>query len=196
VSQGKKVKDMMLIKDSEGQPTILQLGSLNWYIIQRVDQLYVRLKDSDNPSIDKFKGIEYYPLDTSWRIKAQFESHMTTKIIETLTTSGDPSRISSPGAIGFHINGQYYRLDVWSIGGENRYQTIFADHTSGIDTYGAGRFIIIEKSEKNDVLVIDFNKAYNPPCAYTDYATCPLPPPQNRLPIKITAGEKYHNPTH
>lgn len=192
-----KVQEMDMINDQGSEPTILQLGSLSWYIIKRVENIYVRLKDSQNPLIEEFKGISTYPLDTNWRIKCQFEPHMATKIIETTTTAGDPSRISSSGAVGFRINQRYYRLDVWSLGDSGRFQTIFADETSGIDTYGAGRFIIIERSQIDGRYVIDFNKAYNPPCAFTEFATCPLPPPQNRLPIKITAGEKkYQEGTH
>jgi uncharacterized protein (DUF1684 family) len=195
--EGQKVQEMVLLNDRRGSPTILRYGTFSWYIIKRVENIYVRLRDDENPDIKLFVGIENYPLDTNWRLKAQFEPHMTIKIIETSTTAGDPSRISSPGAIGFKINGQYYRLDVWSIGDSGRFQTIFADETSGIDTYGAGRFIVIEKSPESGRYLIDFNMAYNPPCAFTEFATCPLPPPQNRLPIKVTAGEKkYQDGSH
>ena len=125
-----------------------------------------------------------------WRLTTQYEPHMAPKIIETITTAGDPSRISSTGAVGFRIDEQYYRLDVWALGDSGRFQTIFADETSGLETYGAGRFIVVEKSEKTGGYIIDFNKAYNPPCAFTEFATCPIPPPQNRLRLKVTAGEK------
>jgi uncharacterized protein (DUF1684 family) len=195
--EDQKVQEMILINDQRGTPTVLRYGSFSWYIIKRVENIYVRLRDDENPDIKSFIGIENYPLDTAWRLKAQFEPHLTTKIIETTTTAGDPSRINSSGAIGFRIDGQYYRLDVWSIGNSGNFQTIFADETSGLETYGAGRFIVIEKSEKNGGYIIDFNKAYNPPCAFTEFATCPLPPPQNRLYIKINAGEKkYREGSH
>jgi uncharacterized protein (DUF1684 family) len=191
-----KVIKMKLLKDSEGEPTVLQLGSLSWYIIQRVDRIYVRLKDSENPLIKEFKGIKIYPVDTSWRVKGQFEPHLTTKTIETTTNSGDRSLLSSTGAIGFGIGGQYFRLDAWPIGDSGNLQTLFADETSGDETYGGGRFLIIEKSGKEGSYTVDFNKAYNPPCVFTEFATCPLPPPQNRLPIKITAGEKHQGSIH
>jgi len=184
------VSEMALMNDQSGSPTVLELGSLRWYVIKRVDKVYIRLRDSENPDIEKLKKIDNYQLDTIWRLKAQYEPHMTTKIIETITTAGDPSRINSSGAVGFRINGQYYRLDVWALGESGRFQTIFADESSGLETYGAGRFIVIEKSEEDGGYMIDFNKAYNPPCAFTEFATCPIPPPQNRLPIKVTAGEK------
>ena len=191
------IREMEMLNDQSGAPTVLQLGSFSWYIIKRVENIYVRLRDSQNPLIEEFKGIKTFPLDTNWRIQCQYEPHMTTKIIETTTTGGDPSRISSSGAVGFRINGRYYRLDVWCIGDSGRFQTIFSDETSGIDTYGAGRFIVIERSKENGPYIIDFNKAYNPPCAFTEFATCPLPPPQNRLPIKVSAGEmKYQNADH
>jgi len=184
------ITEMDLMNDQSGSPTVLQQGSLSWYIIKRVEKVYVRLRDSKNPNIEKLTEIDKYPLDTLWRLRAQYEPHMTTKIIETTTTAGDPSRIKSSGAVGFRLNGQYYRLDVWALGDSGRFQTIFADETSGLETYGAGRFIVIEKSENSGGYIIDFNKAYNPPCAFTEFATCPIPPPQNRLPIKVTAGEK------
>lgn len=184
------VTEMNLMNDQSGSPTVLQTGSLSWYIIKRADKIYVRLRDSENPGIEKLTKIDNFLLDTAWRLKAQYEPHMTPKVIETTTTSGDPSRITSSGAVGFRINGQYHRLDVWAMGNSGRFQTIFADGTSGLETYGAGRFIVVEKSGKNEDYIIDFNKAYNPPCAYTEFATCPIPPPQNRLPIRVTAGEK------
>jgi uncharacterized protein (DUF1684 family) len=184
------VTEMTLMNDQSGSHTVLEAGSLTWYIIKRVDKIYVRLRDSENPDIKKLTKIDNFPLDTAWRLKAQYESHMTPKVIETITTSGDPSRITSSGAVGFKINGQYHRLDVWALGDSGRFQTIFADGTSGLETYGAGRFIVVEKTREGGDYIIDFNKAYNPPCAYTEFATCPIPPPQNRLPVRVTAGEK------
>ena len=190
-NEEEQVQELEMVNDNAGDPTVLQLGTLTWYIIKRVDNIYVRLRDSDNPAIEQLTSIEMYPLDTLWRLSAYYEPHMTPKIIETTTTHGDPSRITSSGAVGFRINGDYYRLDVWALGDSDRFQTIFADGTSGITTYGAGRFVIVEQSDIGNGYIIDFNKAYNPPCAFTEFATCPLPPPQNRLPIRVTAGEKF-----
>ena len=185
------VTEMELKNDQSGSPTVLQSGSLSWYIIKRVDKIYVRLRDSENPDIEKLTKIDNFPLDTTWRLKAQYEPHMTPKIIETITTAGDPSRITSSGAVGFRINSQYHRLDVWELGNSGRFQTIFADETSGLETYGAGRFIVVEKFGNGGGYIIDFNKAYNPPCAFTEFATCPIPPPQNRLSFRVSAGEKF-----
>jgi len=191
--QDEKVLEMELINDVSGKPTILQLGSLSWFIIKREDEISVRLRDSKNPNIGKFKGIETYAIDTTWRIIAHFEPHMQTKIIETTTTLGTKDRLFSPGALGFKINNQYYRLDITHVASDN-FLTLFADETSGDETYGGGRFLAIEKPGENGITFIDFNKAINPPCVWTEYADCPLPPPQNILPIKITAGEKkYQN---
>ena len=116
------ITEMALMNDQSGSPTVLQLGSLSWYVIKRVEKVYIRLKDSENPDIEKLKKIDNYPPDTTWRLKAQYEPHMTNKIIETTTTTGDPSRINSSGAVGFRINGQYYRLDVWELGDSGRFQ--------------------------------------------------------------------------
>jgi uncharacterized protein (DUF1684 family) len=193
---GEKVQKMNLANGHPGEPSVLHFGSFRWFIIERSGKVFVRLRDSENPIIADFTGIESFQLDTIWKVKGQFEPHMTIKIIETATSNGDRSQISSTGAIGFRINGQYYRLDAWPIGSSGNLQTIFADETSGIETYGGGRFLFIEKSDQNGSFTVDFNKAYNPPCAFTEFATCPLPPPQNRLPIKITAGEKYQGGAH
>jgi len=191
-SNGEKVQKVKLLSDHEGEPTVLHFDSFRWFIIIRGDKEFVRLRDIENPIIAEFSGIESFQLDTLWKVKGQFEPHMTTKIIETATSNGGSSQISSTGAFGFRINGQYYRLDAWPIGKSGNFQTIYADETSGIETYGGGRFLIIEKVDYDGSYIIDFNKAYNPPCTFTEFATCPLPPPQNRLPIKVTAGEKKY----
>ena len=116
---------------------------------------------------------------------------MQPKVIHTTTASGAVRRIFSPGSLGFKIMNQYYRLDV-TFDYPNSYWIIFADETSGDETYGGGRLIGVEKPDERGTTVIDFNKAFNLPCVLSEYYSCPLPPPQNMLPIKVTAGEKKY----
>ena len=97
----------------------------------------------------------------------------------------------SPGAVAFQVNGQTYKLDALTEQGEPRLFIIFADQTSGKETYGAGRYLYADPPDAAGHMIIDFNKSYSPPCAFTRFATCPLPPEQNRLPFRVEAGEKY-----
>ncbi|MFC2126503.1 DUF1684 domain-containing protein [Bacteroidota bacterium] len=196
LNKGELVREMKMTNDQGGDQTNLHLRSLRWYIMKREDEISVRLHDSESPYLDEFKGIETYPIDTAWRIKAQFEPHMQIKIIETTTASGAMRRLSSPGALGFRIKDKYFRLDVMPLNSDN-FILLFGDETSGIETYDGGRFLVVEKPGERGITIMDFNKATNPPCALNKYYSCPLPTPQNILPIKVTAGEKkYQNDAH
>lgn len=186
------VTEMLLRSDVEGDPTILAFGSLNWYVIKRDNKFGVRLKDSENPKISIFKEIERYPISSKWRIKAEFLPYNPPKKIALPTVLGTVIEESSPGALEFKINGQTYQLDPIGDANDEKFIIIFADQTNGIETYGAGRYLYVIKPNEEGITYIDFNKAYNPPCAFTKYATCPFPPTQNRLPVKITAGEKNY----
>jgi uncharacterized protein (DUF1684 family) len=120
-----------------------------------------------------------------------FEPYNPPKPVPILNVLNMESDEPSPGAIVFDIDGKTYRLDAILEQNEPRLFMIFADDTRGKETYGAGRYLYVEPPDKNNHVVIDFNKAYSPPCAFTNFATCPLPPQQNILPIRIEAGEKY-----
>ena len=187
---GKPVSELALRHDLSGHPTILTLGSLSWYVIKRGDRYLIRLKDSENPRLKQFKGIERYPVDMRWRIKARFEPYDPPKRIPIPNVLGQVSEEDSPGALAFEIDGTTYRLDPLGEAGDKELFIIFSDETSGRETYGAGRFLAVDAPNEKGFTYIDFNKAYNPPCAFSEFATCPLPPAQNRLPVKITAGEK------
>ena len=178
--------------DVSGEPTILELNSLSWFIIKRGEEYGVRLRDSENENITRFKGIEMFPIDTTWRVSAKLEPYDPPKIIEVPTILGTISKETSPGALVFRLRGNIYRLDPIAEPGDESLFVIFADQTNGSETYDAGRFLYVNKPNENDSTIIDFNKAYNPPCAFTSFATCPLPPTQNVLPIRITAGEKKY----
>jgi uncharacterized protein (DUF1684 family) len=194
---GNEIKTITMIDDSEGSPTVLTHGSLSWYIIKRGDRYGVRLKDSESTQLWNFNGIDRFPVNPKWKISARFEAYDTLRTIEIPNILGTVNNDPSPGKLLFELDGQTYSLDPIAEPDDKRWFIIFSDQTSGEETYGAGRFLYIDAPGKDGTAVIDFNKAYNPPCAFTPYATCPLPPEQNHLAIAIKAGEKkYHGYEH
>jgi len=187
----KPATSLELKSDADDQPTVLHLGSLSLQIIKRGDKLGVRAKDKDNPARSNFAGIETYPVDQKWRLEARFEPYNPPKKMPIVNILGMESGEDSPGAVVFEVDGQAYRLDAIKEKGEAKLFMIFADNTSGKETYPAGRYLYVDPPDTAGRMIIDFNKAYSPPCAFTKFATCPLPPKQNRLPFAIEAGEKY-----
>ena len=189
--EGKPIKSLELKSDADDHPTIIRLASLSFQIIKRGEKLGLRVKDSQNPDRLNFKGTEFYPADLKWRLDAQFEAYNPPKPMPITNVLGMESSESSPGAVKFEVDGKEYRLDAITEKGETRLFMIIADKTSGKDTYPAGRYLYVDPPDASGRMIIDFNKAYSPPCAFTKFATCPLPPRQNRLPFAIEAGEKY-----
>ncbi|HTW64247.1 MAG TPA: DUF1684 domain-containing protein [Bryobacteraceae bacterium] len=177
---------------------ILAINRLKFYLIRRGDKVGVRLKDNDNPERKHFTGLNWYPVDASWRIQAKYTAWKTPHSIVHYNTIGQRETDASPGFVTFTRNGREYRLEPMLDDGELFF--VFRDRTSGKTTYGASRFLYTEPPHdptKDGFVWLDFNKAENPPCAFTAYATCPLPPPQNRLDLAVNAGEKiYHGGAH
>lgn len=188
---GRPVTSLQLKSDADDNPTVLTVGSVTFQIIKRNDKLGLRVKDKNNPDRTNFAGLENYPANLKWRLEARFEPYNPPRPLPILNVLGMESDEPSPGAIVFEVDGKSYRLDAVSEKGEPRFFMIFADDTRGKETYGAGRYLYVDPPDANGRVVIDFNKAYSPPCAFTNYATCPLPPRQNVLPIAIEAGEKF-----
>jgi len=193
-NEGKPIKEIKLKHDLTGNPTILDLGSLRWYIIKRGDRYGIRLRDINVPLRNKFNGIERFPVNEDWKINASFEAFDPPKVISLPTQMGTVVEEPSPGAVVFEKDGQTYRIDAVDTG--KRLWLIFADETSGKETYGAGRYLYIDKPDSTGNTVVDFNLAYNPPCVFTKYATCSFPPKQNLLKLRITAGEKMWEENH
>jgi len=192
---GNPVTEMIMKDDYADSITILQLGSLRWNIIKRTKGYAIRLRDLNAELLKTFKDIERFPVDEKWRIKAKFEEYNPPKKLIIPDIVGTVDTEKSPGAAVFEIDGATYRLDALDAGGK-RIWFIFADETSGDETYGAGRFLYTDKADSNGIVVVDFNMAYNPPCVFTKYATCPLPPKDNYLKLRITAGEKMWGEQH
>jgi len=182
------ITKIKLEHDLNGNPTILDLGSLRWYIIKRDERYGIRLRDINAPLRNEFDGIERFPVSEDWKITASFEAYEPPKVISLPTQLGIVKEERSPGAVVFEKDGQAYRIDAVDTG--KRLWLIFADETSGEETYGAGRYLYIDKADSNGKVIVDFNLAYNPPCVFTKFATCSFPPKQNFLKLRITAGEK------
>jgi len=180
-----------LKSDAEEKPTLVTFKSLTLQIIKRGHKLGLRVKDSQNSDRLNFQGTEFFPTDVKWRIDAQFEAYNPPKPMPITNVLGIESSESSPGAVKFEVDGKEFRLDAITEKGEPRLFMIISDKTSGKDTYPAARYLYLEPPDASGHMIIDFNKAFSPPCAFTKFATCPLPPRQNRLPFAIESGEKY-----
>ncbi|MBS0193233.1 MAG: DUF1684 domain-containing protein [Proteobacteria bacterium] len=176
----------------ERGPTIVSFnqGSANFQVIERAHKFALRVKDANAPTRTGFTHIDYFDADPSWRINATFEPHPKGRTIEIASVINTIEPMANPGVVVFQKNGKTYRLEAVDEG-DGQLFLIFADRTNGKLTYGAGRFLYADPP-KNGITVVDFNQAYNPPCVFTHYATCPLPPPENRLDLAITAGEKIY----
>jgi len=184
---GKDIDNQTLIPNE----TIVSLGSYSFYIIERETGFAVRLKNIENPSIAAFDGTHFYPYSQSWVVPARLVKHLGPQKISIATVYGTVRENDSAGWLEFAYKGEKVRLQAVSYGPDTPMMLMFADTTSRSTTYGAGRFLDVEWPEEGDLTFLDFNRAYNPPCAITPFATCPLPPPQNRLKISVEAGELF-----
>ena len=171
---------------------MLTWGTLSWYLILRGGRWGIRLKDSASPALAHFVDIPTYPVSASWRLNGHFEAYQPGRKIGVPTALGTVSQEDCPGAVVFDLNGKTYRLDAVKEEDEPRLFVIFADATTGKGSYPAGRFLYVDPPGPDGHVVIDFNRAYNPPCAFSDFATCPRPPSQNVLSLEVTAGEKSY----
>ena len=179
--------------DAEGSPDQIAVGSLVFYVIVRGDQAYLRVKDRQSPVLLGFRGIDRYPVKRSWRVPAKLEGEPGT--VEVVNVLGQVTVESSPGLLVFQAGGQTCRLRPTGEPGEGLF-VVFGDATNGQGTYPGGRFLATDPPAEDGTVMLDFNRAYNPPCVFTEYATCPLPGPQNVLPIAVTAGEKMWGTGH
>lgn len=164
-------------------------------VIERAGRLALRVRHADAPSRTGFAGLDYWPADPAWRVQARFVPHPPGTTIAIASIIGSVDQVSNPGALEFERGGKAYRIEALDEG-EGTLFLVFADRTNGHGSYGAGRFIDAPKPDAQGRVAIDFNQAYNPPCAFTAFATCPLPPPENRLDLAIEAGEKAYRKPH
>jgi len=193
--QGSSVTSLELKSDADERPTELVAGSLHFMLIERAGHLGIRVRDSVSPNRAQFKGLQYFPVRADWHIQARFEPYNPEHRIPIVNILGMEQEMISPGALVFEREGRTWRLDAIREAGDEDLFVMFSDATSGKQTYGAGRFMYVELPQ-GDRVDVDFNEAFNPPCAFTDFATCPLPPQQNRLDLTVDAGELKYERAH
>lgn len=183
--------------DQDPAPSVLGFddGKGLLTVIQRGERRALRVKHADAQARTDFAGLEYWHADPAWRVDARFVPHPPGKTIEIANIIGTLEATPNPGVVEFQRDGKPYRLEALD-NGDGTLFLIFADRTSGHGSYGAGRYIDTDKPAADGRVAVDFNRAYNPPCAFTAFATCPLPPPENRLDLPITAGEKAYRGDH
>jgi uncharacterized protein (DUF1684 family) len=178
----------VIFNPTETSQPQLAIGSLRFNVIIRGEKKGIRLRDLNAPALRQFKAPPRFPVNQIWKIPAYFEP-TSTGTITIQNVLGQVNNEASPGQLVFTYQQKTYRLDVLNEG--NYWFVLFVDATSGKTTYPTGRFLYVAKNKEANQIYMDFNLAFNPPCAFTNFATCPIPPPQNRLPFAISAGEKY-----
>lgn len=172
--------------DTAGAPDVLRINTLTMFVIRRGNRTGIRLKDSNNPARRNFEGLKYFPLKPGYRVRARYKPYDPPKRIKITNILGETSEDVCPGYVEFDLAGKHFRMEPLLEGDELFF--IFKDRTAGRETYPAGRFLYANLPKAGEV-ILDFNQAVNPPCAFTAFATCPLPPPQNRLTVRVEAGE-------
>ncbi len=187
---GRKIENIELASDENGKPTIVNFGDIEINAIKRKEKTGIRIRDKKSVEREEFNGLNWFPIDQKYELIAEFEPFKQERIMLVPNVLNQAVKMKSPGIARFVLDGREFTLQP-ALNGDGRLFFIFRDLSSRTESYGAGRFLYTEMPE-NGRLKIDFNKAENPPCAYTDFATCPLPPPQNDLRVKINAGEKHY----
>ncbi|HEX7338401.1 MAG TPA: DUF1684 domain-containing protein [Rhodanobacteraceae bacterium] len=187
----------LLLDDEQPQPTVVSAGDVSFYLVRRGDHVGLRIKHAHASTREHFLGLEHFPDDPSWRIEATWQPAEPGHALEMVTAIGTLERHPVAGLATFARDGRRFELlAVRESPDETQHFIVFADLTSGRETYGAARFLYTEPL-REDAVVLDFNRAYNPPCCFTAFATCPMAPPENRLDIRVTAGElKYRGSAH
>ncbi len=186
---------LLSLDTSKDGPTIVDSGSLTFYAIERGDMIGVRLKDRESSVLAEFEGMEYFPIDESWRLIGRYVLFDEPRVLRTPNVLGTVTEEEINGEIRFDLGGEVRSLRSSGDPAEGFF-VVFGDRTNGSETYGGGRFVHTEPVQADGTVVIDFNKAYCPPCVFTPYATCPLPPPENKLGLRVEAGEKMFGARH
>ncbi len=190
---GVPAHDLPLASDMDAEPTILELAQLRLGLIVRGARPAIRTWDLDSERRRAFTGIAHWPVDPAWRLGARLE-RTPGRMIGVPDVLGTLEDAESPGDVVFDIGGRSHRLQALSGGPSGDLWLVFGDATNGRETYGGGRFVYTAPPDGERV-VVDFNRAYNPPCVFSPFATCPLPWPANRLPIRVEAGEQVPQPS-
>jgi uncharacterized protein len=184
------VSSLVIFHPDSTRSKVLESGSLQWLVIKRNDKIGVRLRDLETEKLKEFKGIERFEPTLDWKFDAELIVKPGKKI-DVVNVLGQTYSLPVIGTLTFSYAGKWYALDAIDEDGE--FFIIFGDATNGKQTYGSGRYLYADPPNGDNIVILDFNKATNPPCAFTEFATCLLPPSQNILPFDVNAGEKaYH----
>jgi len=191
--EGEEIDERILTSDNQGNPDILELNDLRMWVIKRGERYGIRMRDYNARAYKEYKGLEFFPPSEKFRIEGNFVPYDKEKIIEITTVAGTKAEMISPGSIFFIMGGKEYRLEAFKADEKNtKLFIVFKDLTNGEKTYAKGRFMTVDVLE-NEKVDLNFNRATNPPCNYTPYATCPVPPQKaNWLNVRIEAGEKTY----
>jgi hypothetical protein len=193
---GEPLPHAQLIPDTEDDATVISSGTLSAHVIFR-GSYALRIKDSQAKALQNFEGVDNYPIEESWLIDGLFTRAPEGSVIEITNVLGQVSESPVFGSFEFDRDGKTHKLLGIRESDSESLWFIFADRTTGHGTYGAGRYLYSDGMPENDRLIVDFNKAYNPPCAFNPYSTCPIPPQTNRMDVWVLAGEKnFHPDTH
>ena len=185
----------LLLGGGAVKPTLVTAGTVSFFVIERGGKMALRVRDSAAARRTQFVGLDYFPFDPSWRIEARWVAFEKSRMIPLVNRLGQTSPALVPGKAVFVRDGKTVELLAIDEGPGEPLFFVIADATSGQETYAAARFVYAD-APKDGVVVLDFNRAENPPCAFTPFATCPLPPKENRLPLAVTAGEKTYRGSH
>jgi len=193
--EGVPVRSILMSDDTTEAPVLVTHGSLAWAVVNRDGRYAIRVRDYEHPAIEAFPPIEYFPIDPAMRVTAILHRFDEPKILNVGTVIvGLDYRPTSPGTVSFDIDGETYELEAYAAGDSLFF--IFGDRTTGRETYPAGRFLYAAVPGADGKTILDFNKAYNPPCAFNEFATCPVASPANRMTARIDAGEKFDPEIH
>jgi uncharacterized protein (DUF1684 family) len=194
---GEPVRGLPVVADSDSTdevpPTLLEVEAYQMNVIRRGahrERFGVRTWDTTTPAAAAFEGIPHWPIDPRWAVRAAFERAVVPRTVRVPDVLGDILDEASPGVVRFTHDGTEHELDALEGGEDGELWLIFGDATNGRETYGGGRFLYTPPPGADGSVLVDFNRAYNPPCVFSPYATCPLPPSRNRLGLRIEAGEQ------
>jgi len=190
---GESIESTTLVADIEGEPTVISAGTMSINVIFR-ESYALRIKDSQAEALQNFKGVDNYPIDESWRISSRFIAAPEGTVMEITNVLGQVFESPVFGTFEFERDGKTHSMQGLGTGESETLWFIFADRTTGHGSYGAGRYLYSDGMPESGVLTVDFNKAYNPPCAFNEYSTCPIPPQQNRMDVWVESGEKDYHP--
>jgi len=189
---GKETTTAELRPAGEGrQADVVTVGGVSFFVHMSGDRLAIRLRDKNSEIRRNFTGLKWFPPNAAYKVTGRFEPYATAKTVKVPNILGDLETYKAPGVVAFNLNGQEYKLEAFEVesAGRKRFFFVFRDLTSGKETYPSARFLYSDLPV-NGKVTIDFNKAYNPYCAYNSKYECPFPPPSNRLKVPIRAGEK------